>query len=216
MSSNSKIEKNKLLLVEGADEVGFFKAYLEALKKDSIQIMQYNGKDNLENHLSILRGIPNFEILDNLIIVVDCDDNLNNSIKGVNNSLIKNNFTKINKTFEFINCNKNDNLNIALLTIPEENGALEDLCLSTLNKPHSDILELATQYIENIHSKYKTASRKRKAILHAYLSAFANKDKKGERNNYAGATLGMASQRGAWDFSSIYMQPYTEFFDKIS
>lgn len=41
----SKINKNKILLVEGRDEINFFDALLKSCTLDTIQVIESKGKD---------------------------------------------------------------------------------------------------------------------------------------------------------------------------
>ena len=52
------IEKSKLLLVEGPDDLSFFDALLRHLNRQDIDVRSYSGKDNLR---PFLKGLPAFQ-----------------------------------------------------------------------------------------------------------------------------------------------------------
>ena len=57
----SVIEKNKILLVEGKDEVAFFKALFKKKNMGDIQVKSTNGKDNFKNDFVTLKNTLGFE-----------------------------------------------------------------------------------------------------------------------------------------------------------
>ncbi len=72
-SQPESIEKSKLLLGEGVDEVAIFNALLKNIGRDDTQVMAYDGKDNLTNFLHALRKRPNFSAVELLAVTRDAD-----------------------------------------------------------------------------------------------------------------------------------------------
>ncbi len=68
------IEKSKLLLVEGPDDLSFFDALLRHLNRQDIDVRSYGGKDNLRPFLKGLPAFPGFVNVVSLGITRDADD----------------------------------------------------------------------------------------------------------------------------------------------
>ena len=54
------IEKPKLLLVEGIDEVRLFGALAKDIGVEGVQIRAYQGKNNLRRFLGVLPQVPGY------------------------------------------------------------------------------------------------------------------------------------------------------------
>ena len=61
-----RIEKPKLLLVEGIDEVRLFGALAKDIGSEDVQIRDYQGKGNLRRFLRVLPRIPGYSELESI------------------------------------------------------------------------------------------------------------------------------------------------------
>ena len=72
--SNKTIVHAKLLLVEGEDEVNFFRAWFTELLIQDVQVLEYSGKTRLAEFLLDLTGLPGFSKVQRIAITRDADD----------------------------------------------------------------------------------------------------------------------------------------------
>jgi len=161
-----KIIKECLLIVEGMDEVHFFNKLLELQGLGNIQIINIEGKDNLNNNVFLIKLMTAFKSTDKDIkavgIILDCDDNniqahinkVNTFVDRVNNHNPKETESKI-LSFEKINkCNKftSQKTPLGLYVMPDCNskGALETLCLKAVkDKKFMPCIENFMKCLEN-------------------------------------------------------------------
>lgn len=68
-----KIEKQRLVLVEGTDDESFFSELLGRVGRADVQVLAYQGKDNLRPFLALLRNDPKFQELVTLAVTRDAD-----------------------------------------------------------------------------------------------------------------------------------------------
>ena len=77
MDEKKKIERERLLLVEGKTDKEFFdRLCMNQLGDDyvtNLQILPYDGKDSLKSFLEVLLTLPKFEEVTHLGIVRDAD-----------------------------------------------------------------------------------------------------------------------------------------------
>jgi hypothetical protein len=70
------VGKTRLLMVEGRTDLEFFRQlgfYLKFTKDTPLQIMEYEGKDNLQNFLALVQNEPEFKYVTHIGIVRDAD-----------------------------------------------------------------------------------------------------------------------------------------------
>ncbi|HDT1628235.1 TPA: hypothetical protein QHT03_002586, partial [Klebsiella pneumoniae subsp. ozaenae] len=87
---SSKIERQKLLLVEGRDEINFFSAFLNAEKIDDIQIIESKGKDQFPTELELILNDPEFQKVISMGIVRDADESQQAAVESISYYLRKN------------------------------------------------------------------------------------------------------------------------------
>jgi len=143
------IKLEKLLLVEGKDEENFFEELLNYMGMKDIQIISYDGKDNLKNKLEAITRIPDFSKVKVLGIIRDADEDVNKAFQSVRNtlkiSLKENPYIKAKiKKYTYSNFEKllpqkpgifsSGFIKIGIYIMPDnkENGMLEDLCLRSV------------------------------------------------------------------------------------
>ena len=81
------IEKPKLLLVEGIDEVRLFGALAKHIGAEDVQIRDYRGKDNLRLFLQVLPRVPGYSELKSIGVARDADENSDNAARSVRDAL---------------------------------------------------------------------------------------------------------------------------------
>ena len=112
-----KIEKPKLLIVEGRDEAEFFAAAMrDHLAITDIQPMPIGGKTKLRQNLSALVRDTQFSAVRSLAIVRDADSPLDDARTAVST------ITEAAKTFESVR----DSLRHVALNCPDAHGRFVD------------------------------------------------------------------------------------------
>ena len=214
---NIKIEKKKLLLVEGKDEVNFFEAILKHEKindvqehEKNIQILDVMGKNNFKNIFKILTLSDGFANIEVLGFIQDAD---NNKAKSAFDSLshllkaegfclktgsIENNiFESSHKNFG------NKKIGIFIMPNNRDKGALEDLCLLSIDP---EMVNCIDGYINccSISNKDTNIS---KAKIQSYLAV-----QEPLRENL---TLGLAATKGIWQFNHSSFDQIKQFLKKL-
>ncbi|NET46055.1 DUF3226 domain-containing protein [Okeania sp. SIO2B3] len=173
------IEKSKLILGEGKEDVMFLSQLIEYLEINNIQVNSYGGKDNLNNYLKTLPLIPGFSNLRSLGITRDADKSFDDASKSIEYSLKQHKLNQI------------ENLKIEKFILPENSspGMLEDLCLKSIHTDEISCIENFFQCIET--STGRKSNKISKAKIYAWLSTQEHHDKR----------LGEAAKAGyiKWD-----------------
>lgn len=82
-----KIERPRLLVVEGKEDELFFEALVEHLSLRDFQIYSAGGKERLRNNLIALAKTPGFSEVVSLGVVRDADENPNAAFQSVRDAL---------------------------------------------------------------------------------------------------------------------------------
>lgn len=167
----TKIEKAKILFVEGKDEENFFKALGIAA---DIQIIDVGGKDSFKTKFSLFyNNSDGLSTVTHLGFVRDAEQNpacfAFNEICNVLNA----------KGLPFPqsltnNINKSNNPNVGIFIMPDNNktGMLEDLCLASINK--YPIKSSIDNYINDVKMQLGsnvTRLNESKAKIQTYLAS---------------------------------------------
>ena len=126
----NRIDRSKLLVGEGRDEVEFFTSLLSHLGISGVQVTDYGGKPKLREFLATLRRIPGFADLRTLAVTCDADDDPAAGKQSIESALES--------------ANLPPELTVRTLVLPsdETRGALETLCVEAFaNKPIGECVE---------------------------------------------------------------------------
>ena len=190
------IEKPKLLLVEGIDEVRLFGALAKDIGAEDVQIRDYQGKDNLRRFLRVLPQIPGYSDLESIGVTRDADDDSDNAAKSVRDALGAAALPVPNSPLESANDGR---IAVRYLITPHgETGALEDVCLASVAEDPA--MTCVQSYFDCIERSALDGPREKwmsKAKVHAFLSS---------RENPA-LRLGEAAERGLWSFDAPAFDP---------
>ena len=192
-----RIEKPKLLLVEGIDEVRLFGALAKDIGSEDVQIRDYQGKGNLRRFLRVLPRIPGYSELESIGVTRDTDENSDDAAKSVRDALGAAGLPVPNSPLESANDGR---INVRYLIIPpnDEAGALEDVCLASVAEDTAMVC--VKSYFDCIERSALDGPREKwiaKAKVHAFLSS---------RENPA-LRLGEAAERGLWSFDAPAFDP---------
>ncbi len=200
----SKIEltADRLLLVEGKDEVNLLGRLVKDCLKDDgqdIQILDVGSKNNFRpNLLGIKVAAQARPTLRSVGVIRDADDNAESSFVSVCNSVRSVGYEPpaAHATFS------NDTPAIGVFIVPDgsQSGAIETLCRRSVEG--EDAAQCADEYIECLKNRNALRSRNHdKTFAHAYLAA--------KRNPVA--RVGEGAQQGVWNFQSPAFAALSQF-----
>ena len=202
------LNKNKLLLVEGKDEINFFKALCKYLKIDDIEMIETGGKEKLKSELPAVQLMRNFENVESIAIIQDADNSLNGTVDSIKSLLSKQSLPvpeghTLFKTTSGMKCG------IFIMPGNRESGMLENLVLDTVDghlvKVESDKYIDTLQAILTGSDTPKFPRNEHKARLHAFLAGM-------EKHV---SSLGLAAQKGYFNLESEHLNDIKTFLQSI-
>lgn len=180
------------LLVEGVDAKIFCIWACAAYNFEHIQVQDFGGIKDLDNFLSLLTVLPNYQKVPAILIVRDAETNSESAIQSIKSSLEKNNFCVPAEPYNY--CQGQPSTEFAILpgninsNGKYSSGALEDLCMLTVK--NSPLLEKVDEFLTLIQ-KETPLTHFHKSRLHSYLSV---------NNKFVGMKIGEAAKAGAWNW----------------
>ena len=192
-----RIEKPKLLLVEGNDEVRLFCALAKSIGAEDVQIRAYRGKDNLRRFLRVIPQIPGYSELKAIAVARDADENGDGAAQSVRDALAA---AALPVPDSPLKPADDGRIAVRYLIIPpnSESGALEDVCLASVAEdPAMACVEDYFRCVERRALDGPKAARMSKARVHAFLSSRENPSLR----------LGEAAERGVWRFDAPAFSP---------
>lgn len=209
-----EIRETKLLLVEGRDEEEFFRAFHQHLGIAGVQVLNYEGKTNLSDRLASLVLIPGFGRVVKLAITRDADESEKSAFQSIGYAL-KNCQQACPKALKRFTEGPPPQVGVFILPGGAEQGMLEDLCLrSVANHPVMACVDDFMQCLER--NSRKPASEQQgqsaptcfpknpsKARVLAFLAGMHEPD----------GRLGIAAQRGYWNFDHPSLQDLRQFLE---
>jgi len=200
-----KIESSHLIICEGRDALSYMICFLKPLIKTNnqfgkFQVMNPGGINQLHHFIENLPNLPNFPMVESIMIARDAEKNPKGASQAVQASLKKGGFSVPDAPGKvaYPAVNKH-NIKVGYVLFPKINsddtsGTLEDLCLSTLASPDKEkILEIADSAIESVKKQTGKLKRPHKNRFHTYLSL---------TNDFVGMKIAQASRKKAFDFCS--------------
>ncbi len=197
-----KIEKKRLLLVEGKDEIMFFNAYLKFLEIDNIQVLEVKGKTQFKNELPLLKINPGFPDVEKFGLIRDADDDFSATLQSVYDRLILNSFEPIKEHNKF--STSTPQIGIFIMPGLNTNGCLEDLCLKAVNT--NDQLKCPNDFINCVKNDKKGLNHISKRKVQVFLAC------QKELCNH----LGLGAQKKYWDFDSAVYDDIKKFVQDLS
>lgn len=154
---NGTISKEKIIIVEGNDEVNFFdyllknRSELQALDlRNKVQIIPIQGVNNMKKELSVLKNRSGFDIVKSIAVIRDADSNEAAAFESVKNFLQANNLPAPTTVGNFTDENS-DGIKGGIFVIPGNDipgTMLEDLCLASVHE--NPIINLVDSYISEL------------------------------------------------------------------
>ena len=191
--ATSEIEHKQLLLVEGKDDEGFFQELRHRHGISSLQIENYEGKNNLRAYLHTLRERPRFEILERIGITRDADESKESAKQSVYNALSKENLPLPGEQ-------PNDAPIVSVLILPPERntGCLETLIWESIETTTN--ANCIREFVDCINAR-SSENLRTKAKVHAYIAA----------QSKPGLKIGEATKAGYWDLGHPAFDSVTAF-----
>ncbi len=199
-----QIEKERLLLVEGKDEVEFFNAFFNHLNIDDIQVFDVLGKTNFRENIKLLAMSPNVEIIQKIGAVRDADTNAHAAFSSLKDGFELADWKPTDIPYIF--SSQTPSIGIFIMPGAEQNsGMLEDLCLESLNEePALECVEDYINCIESLREERLNKLSKRKILT--YLSG---------QQEFVNA-LGLAAQKHIWNFDAPAFDQLKTFLRELA
>ncbi|KJR40956.1 hypothetical protein MCHI_003150 [Candidatus Magnetoovum chiemensis] len=192
------IIKEKLLIVEGKDEVNVFTKLLNHLEIDTIQIFDIGGKDRFKKELIFLKDVPGFDTVTALGVIRDADNDANIAFQSVAGTLKCCGLTPPDKHNTFSN-NIPSELSpktcVFIISRDDNQGMLEDLCLASVeNKPAMKCVIALCECISELWIYERIAAPKNiaKAKTQAYLACMPD----------IAGSIGVGAEKSYWNLDN--------------
>jgi len=197
-----ELDRPKLLIGEGKDEVFIFGALLNHLEIEDVRVEEYGGKQKLPDYLDALRLRPGFANLISLGVTRDADTNAPDAFASVRNHLNNRDFATPNVSGNI----QPGTPTVGIMIFPDGQnaGMLEDVCLEAWR---ADVLmPCIDDYFECVRAaKGNRPTQISKARVHAWLAAQTPPDMR----------LGIAAQRDLIDWSNSAYDRLREFMTAL-
>ncbi len=192
-----RVEKRKLLIVEGRDEELFFGAMLkEHLERDDVQVMGIGGKTLIADNLQALIRDPRYPEVETIAVIRDANTTPDASQVRAARSAWQS-VTSAMQNAAIPTSDEHGKFapgpprsGIFILPDGQQDGMLETLCKRAIHgQPVSGCLERYFECLSKHEIRQKNAD---KAWVHAYLASCKEPDKR----------LGEAAQAGYWAWNA--------------
>ncbi|MFP3414305.1 DUF3226 domain-containing protein [Bacillus sp. SIMBA_074] len=204
--NDGEIFKPKLLLVEGKDEISFFRSFLSKHKMDNdVQIIDVGGVEKFKTELPALINRTGFsDLVESIALVRDADANFDGAFQSACDVIKKNGFVGP-KTANTFSCEGEVSFGIFIMPgNPEDGTMLEDLCLKTKNE--DPVMNCVNQFFECVGSNTSEFPRNlSKAKVQVYL---ATKPK-------IVNSLGLGAQKHYWDLEHDSLLELKNFLQQL-
>jgi len=182
------IDKDYLLVVEGIDEQNFFESLAKHVGLRSIQVQPMGGRDQLRSNLGELRKTPGFSRVRCLGVTRDADDDPQAAFQSVCGALQDAELPV--PTAALQRATGRPDVVVFILPRPRQAGALEDLCLESLEQ--TPAIACVEEYIECLkNNDCLLCNDVSKGRMHAFLASQPDPERR----------LGEAACAGCWDFN---------------
>lgn len=205
------IQKEKVLFVEGKDEVGVFEVLLQRIGINDIQIISSGGNIQFKNLFPSIIKSPDFSDVVSYGIIQDADVDCGAALKRIQHVLDRCQEpvpTQVNKFVE----RNGRKVGVYLMPGNGAPGMLEDLYLATLEG--APVLECVNVCISELAEACSSTSERGQFTLPANLAkarALGTFMATSEPLN----CLGLAARAGYWNFDHGAMADVTDFLRGI-
>ncbi len=198
MKEKLTLREPKIILVEGLDDVKFFRALLKYLNIKNFQIIEVEGKNNFKTVLKIISQEVVNKLVSVIVCIRDADNNFSGAFLSIKNSLKDSKLPFPDKANTFNNVN-DIKTGVYVLPANQETGMIEDLCMQTIDKDKKDCIE---KYYNCLNIEVKNKSKSTIQIYLATQEPLTN-------------SLGNASQEGIWNFNHECFAELKTFLENL-
>ena len=201
------LRSEKLITVEGQDEVYFFDALLRYLEILDVEIREFGGKTKFIKKIKAINTLQNIENLKKLAIIRDADtDDINLTFESITDIL---KVTKIDDNTlippEKIGQFSHGLPKIGIYVMPDNknNGMLEDLCLKTVNDTEAmKCVEIFYKCAEELKGSPKIPAKSKAQVFLAAMPKIVN-------------SVGLGAQKKYWNFDSKELEELKTFLNNF-
>ena len=203
MPPEIEIKESKLLVVEGYDDQRLINALANKIDIPDIQIIILGGTNNLRPYLNALVISPGFQdIVQALGIVRDADDNSLDKLHSVQDALQAAKLPVPDRTLQL--AGRNPKTAILILPHDKQAGALEDVCLASVET--DAVIDCVEEYMYCVQERVEAPPNNvAKAKVQTFL---ASRPRPGLR-------LGEAAEADYWDFNHSSFDPLKELLQLL-
>lgn len=186
MAKPQNIKSNVQLLVEGNDQVNFFRAFVDHLALGNVQLQNYGGVQELRNFLPALASMSEFRTVESVGIVRDAETSARSAFQSVQSSLSRSGLTVPDSPS--MPSGNSPAVNVLILPGNGRHGMLETLlCETFADTPQDDCINQFFECIAAIKDT-EVVRRPDKARAWAYLTT------KPDPHH----SVGFAASKGYW------------------
>jgi len=201
-----RLHKKKLLLVEGRDEEEFFNGLLKLMEINEIQVIPVGGKDKFSNNIKALINDADFYDIVSLGIARDADDDPKAALQSIGDALKRVNLSVPKKVMTKVKRNGSPDVIVMILPGANKRGALEDLCLASVNNDSASIC--VERYLTCLKEQ-NVAGPKQKWLNKARVRVFLSAQEEPT------LSLGIAAQRGYWPLDHCVFDEVRTFLKSV-
>ena len=203
---STRIRSDRLLLVEGRDEVNLFDALMKhCLDAESkVQVIDAGGKDRFPRNLKALytaaQARPSLRAIG---VVRDADDDAVGAFRSVCDHIRNVGYEPPAVHGEFSDAAPS----IGVFIVPDgvERGAIETLCRRS--KEGEEVAKCVDEYLSCLDgNEAMQSTNEDKSFAHAYLAAMEDPV----------ARVGEGAKQGVWDFESAAFAELSEFVHELA
>lgn len=193
------INSQKILIVEGRDDMNFYKELLNHLNINDIQIIPVNGKDQFDSKIAALILTTGFSQVRTIGIIRDADTTAGGAFESICRLLTKHHLPHPTVSGEVIN---QERIRVGVYIAPDNQniGAIEDLILLSVN--HLDSIRCINAFFQCANIQEPVNS---KAMVQAYLAL----------KNPLANNIGYAALQNHWDWGHACFEGIKTFLSEL-
>lgn len=199
-----EINKENILVVEGIDDIGFFRSFLGSIGITDVQIIETGSDSSFKSIIMLISKSSNLHIVRKLGFIRDADTNPYDSYRSIYFALQRNGLPFPINPQEF-NITTTPSVGIFIMPDHDSNGELEDILLRSIEG--EPIENCINNYFYCIDPDVTFCS---KAKVLAYLASF------GKRKRDYVYNIATAARKGYWDFDHAVFNEVRTFLSHYS
>ena len=195
------IEPGTQLLVEGNDARNFFRALVDHMELDGVQVQNFGGVDELRGFLAAFVSAPNFSDVRGIGIVRDAEQSADAAFRSVRDALEHVNLAAPPRPDE----STGDKPSVRVLILPgdAQPGMLETLLCRTLTE--KPVTRCIDDFLQCVEESGQHVQRPDKARAHAWLAT----------QPLPHVSVGVAALKGYWDLDHQVLAAVRRFLTAL-